>query len=347
MAPEKRLQTTGVEDRLFEEYYNYSFYQAVHLLETFSPEKKKLGTTLQPGKEAVRFSVKPGLAFPASDISRLAPAKDDTQPAQMEVAFMGLIGPAGVLPHCYNELALERVSKKDQTLVDFLNIFHHRLISLFYLAWKKNKFSINFQPGARDRLSKNLLSLCGLGTKALRGRIGLPEESLSYFSGLLSRQVPTAAAIQSTVEHFSGTKAEIEQFVQRLIPLDDDDQTRIGKANCALGIDTICGTRVWECQTKFRVSLLSMKLADFKRFLPDGDLHRPIFSLVKYMVGMEYEFDMIFYLKKEEVPDCSLGQLGSQASRLGWTTWIKSSDFQYKEDPHIAFHENQECSHFL
>ena len=69
---------------------------------------------------------------------------------------------------------MERVRQKDFSLTSFLDIFHHRLISLFYLAWKKHRFPENYLPGAQDRLSQYLLSLIGLGTPGLAGRLGLP-----------------------------------------------------------------------------------------------------------------------------------------------------------------------------
>ena len=339
MATEKRQPQTPVKDRLFEEWYNYSFFQAVYLLESFSPEKKKIGQSLEPQKEAVRFTVKPSFTFSPSDISGLQKAASPEDPAVMDIAFLGLIGPSGVLPHCYNDLAIERVRHKDNSLVDFLNLFHHRLISLFYLAWKKHQFPVNFLPGAKDNLSKYLLSLCGLGTKGLTGKIGFAEESLSYYSGLLSRNIPSGETIRSTVEHFSGTDTEIEEFVQRLIPLDREDQTQLGKTNCKAGVDTFCGTHVWDCQTKFLLNLGPMHFKQFVRFFPSSDMHGPTFSLVRYMVGIEYEFDIKIILHREEVPPCILGKTGIDAPRLGWSTWLKSKNIHLSEDPFITFFE--------
>ena len=118
MGSEKRSPDTALKDRLHREFYRFSFFQAVSLLESLFPDRKPLGTTLTPGEEAVRFSSKPGLSFPASDISGLT-HEDTAQPADMEVAFMGFIGPSGVLPHCYTEQVLERAQKKDHGLKAF------------------------------------------------------------------------------------------------------------------------------------------------------------------------------------------------------------------------------------
>jgi type VI secretion system protein ImpH len=131
VATKKRQSGTSLRDRLEKEVTSFSFFKAVDLLESFHPNKKPLGQTLLPSEEVVRFSVKPGFAFPPSDIAALKPG-NDTNAAEMTVTFMGLIGPNGVLPHWYNELAVERNHLKDFSLTAFLDIFHHRLISLFW-----------------------------------------------------------------------------------------------------------------------------------------------------------------------------------------------------------------------
>ncbi len=338
MEAKKRKRHSTVEQRLFEEFYRFSFFKATNLIESLNPDKTRLGTTLNPEDEPVRFKVKPGFMFPPSDISGLS-RKDESAPVDMEISFMGLVGPNRVLPNWYNQMALERMREKDYTMIEFFNLFHHRLISLFYLAWKKYRFPENYIEGARDRLSRHLLSLIGLGTKGLSGRIGLAEESLTFYAGLLSRPVASAVAIEATVEYLSGTKAKVEQFINRMLPLSKEDQTSIGTANSSLGEDAVCGSYVWECQTKFRVNLGPMGYDDFLRFLPSGDMLKPIFSLIKYMVGIEYEFEVRIYLKKEEVPPCELGAENSSASRLGWSAWSKHPEFMHSSDPYITFYD--------
>ena len=96
MAAKKRQPDPPLASRLFEEFYRFSFYRAVALLERLDPSKKPLGETLDPREEPVRFAVMPGLAFPPSDISNLRPAEEGGPP-RMDVRFLGLIGPSGVI----------------------------------------------------------------------------------------------------------------------------------------------------------------------------------------------------------------------------------------------------------
>jgi len=63
MAPQKREQSAPVKGVSVQRILSFQLFQAVHLLETLLPGRKALGQTLNPGEEAVRFSVKPGLAF--------------------------------------------------------------------------------------------------------------------------------------------------------------------------------------------------------------------------------------------------------------------------------------------
>jgi len=338
MAPEKRKPDPDLRQQFFDRFYEFSFYRAVYLLERFPGQHKTLDEALVPSEEPVRFHVKKGFAFPPSDISGLTATKEERRPS-MEVAFLGLTGPSGVLPHWYTQLILEREREKDHTLADFLDLFHHRLITLFYLAWKKHRFPENYQPGARDRLSRYLLSLAGLGTSGLTEMIGLPEEALTFYSSLLSRPVASAVSIEAAVAYFVDARVRVEQFIERIVDLELPDQTQLGAANATLGDDAICGSQVWESQTKFRLHVGPVDKEKFARLMPIGDLLVPIFSLVRYMVGIEYEFEIRVYLRKEDVPLCQLGSEGPDAPMLGWTTWISSPGYEYQEDIFFTFQE--------
>lgn len=60
----------------------------------------------------------------------------DEGPARLEQFFFGLGGPNGPLPLHLTEYMRERQrNHADPTSKRFLDVFHHRLLSLFYRAW--------------------------------------------------------------------------------------------------------------------------------------------------------------------------------------------------------------------
>jgi type VI secretion system protein ImpH len=134
---------TGVIGKLLTEGFRFSFFQAVRLLECWRPTRSPVGRDSDPGQESVHFGALPSSDFPASQIYDVsAPSKPD-RPPRMTVTFFGMTGPLGALPRHYTELVLERIAKKDRTLLAFLDLFNHRLISLFYRAWEKYRFWIS------------------------------------------------------------------------------------------------------------------------------------------------------------------------------------------------------------
>ena len=121
-----------------------------------------------------------------------------------------------------------------------------------------------------------------------------------------------------------------------MLPISPEDQTKIGLANGQLGIDTVCGSHIMECQSKFMVNLGPMAYDDYIRFMPGGEMLRSVFSLIRYMVGIEYEFEIRLFLKREEVRPCTVGK---GHPLLGQTTWIKSPGVVHQFDPYATFQE--------
>src|SRR4051794_17537525 len=131
---------------------SFQFFQAVALLQRMLSDRRPVGQFYSPEDETVRFHVNPRMGFPASEIQQLQVHND--APADMMVNFMGLTGPQGVLPHVYSELILERLRAKDRSLAAFLDIFNHRAISLFYRAWQRTFFPVNYSTGPLDYFSQ-------------------------------------------------------------------------------------------------------------------------------------------------------------------------------------------------
>src|SRR3954468_21458789 len=129
MATPGRRADPPLEQVLFEEAYRFDFFQAVRMLERLQGERVPVGR--RPGREGVRFRTRASLSFPPSSIHQLSRPEGADGPAHMTVAFMGLVGPLGVLPVCYTELVMDRLRVGDRTLAAFLDLFHHRMVSFF------------------------------------------------------------------------------------------------------------------------------------------------------------------------------------------------------------------------
>ena len=330
MAAEGGGSVPSLEQELFDEAYRFRFFQAVRVLERLFPERAGVGRhAAAPGSEVVRFRTLPSLQFPASEIHQLTrdgAARETDAPPEMTVAFMGLTGPLGVLPNHTTELVAERARYKDTALWTFLDLFSHRMISLFYRAWERYRFAITFERGTRDEFTGHAFGLIGMGTEGLLGRLGLPDEGLLLYAGLFAQRPHSASAVESALGDYFRVPARVETFAGQWLELDGESLTQLGAANSELGVTTLVGARVWDTQSKFRVRFGPLSLAEFAAFLPAGPNHLPAVRLARFAAGAELDFDIQLVLKAEEVPACSLGG-GASPPMLGWTTWLKTQPF--------------------
>lgn len=323
-------KSRGSGDRLFDEPYCFEFEQAVRLLRQRHPERAGVGVFQPPRSEVVRFGVTPSLTFPASEIQELH-ERPEAPPPLMRVNFMGLVGPLGVLPLYYTELAAERVRARDYTLLDFLDIFHHRLISLFYRVSEKYRFVVGYEQ-SEDRFSGYLFDLIGLGTPGLLGRQDVQDESLLFYTGLLAQQPKSAEALRLILSDYFHAPVAVEQFLGAWYRLDREAQCNLDDTaldSQQLGFGAVVGDEIWDPQSRVRVVIGPLPLTRYLDFLPSGSAYRPLRTLVRFFGGDEFDFEAQLILQREEVPACELGAEGDAAPRLGWLTWSKTRELQY------------------
>jgi len=327
------LAASEIAEKLHREPFRFDFFQAVRLLERFYPQRTSVGRFAHPDTEVARFGAHPSLAFPASQIQAMDwPGQ---KPVQMTVNFMGLIGPEGVLPNPYTTLIIERLRANDSSSRDFLDIFNHRIISLFYRAWRKYRFDVACEEGERDLFSRHLLSLLGLGTDGLRDRQAVPDDTLVYYSGLLAQRPRSAQALQQILADYFEVPVEIEQFAGGWYRLDRETQCRFSEGNSEseeLGFGAVVGDEVWNQQSKVRIVLGPLTLERYADFLPDGQAWEPLRAWVRFFSNDEWDFEVKLILEREQVPACTLGAEGTSGPQLGWVSWVKSAPFSRDPD---------------
>ncbi len=355
MADEIGGESPPLTTRFYERPWEYDFFQAVRLLEWIAWEeaaeeqttpRASVGEDARPADEIVRFQVPATSAFPAAAVSDLArPAPDArgrmTRPAEMKVSFLGLIGPSGVLPQHYTTEAIARTHNQDHALCEFLNILQHRAVSLFYRAWRKYRLPMElerrFQAAAldpsqadrhKDLFTLALRCLVGLGTRGLTGRMHAADETVVFYSGHYSRQCRSASALASLLADHFETPADVCQFEGRWINLAADQCSAMPSAqrprgqHCALGRETIVGSRVWDVQTLFRVRLGPMSYRQFQSFLPGGRLLKQLADLVRLYAGPALDFVVQPVLKRDEVPCAQLGSAAGPRTMLNRNGWL-------------------------
>lgn len=257
-------------------------------------------------------------------------AKEDApRPAALPriwVHFLGLFGPNGPLPLHLTEYAREReLHFHDRTFTAFLNVFHHRFISLFFRAWADNQKTVDLDRPEDQRFATFLGSLFGMGMESLCHRDSIPDHAKLYFSGRLANQTRPAEGLEAILEDYFGIRTEIVTFVGRWMNLPEDSCCRLGQSprTGRLGLDTLVGSRFWECQLNFRIKLGPMPLADYERLLPSGASFERLRHWVLNYVGEQFFWDVQLLLARQQVPHTILGGYG----HLGWTTWLKTKPF--------------------
>jgi type VI secretion system protein ImpH len=324
--------------KLFAKPFEIGFFQAVRLLRRLLPGRTAVGRFSPPAAEVARFAAHPSLAFPASEIQELTLPSDDSSPATVQVNFMGISSPQGVLPTPYTELIIERAQKKDNALRDFLDLFNHRLISFFYRAWEKDHFFVSYELGEPDSVTPLLMDLLGLGTAGLARRQLVPDQALIFYAGLLTQKPRSAQNLKQLLTDYFGVKVEIEQFVGSWVPVRLIDQTTLDDSESPvqqLGFGAIVGDEVWDQQSTVRVKLGPLTREQYLGFLPreESEAYRDLKSLLKFWANDELDFEVQLILEGEQTPRFEVvDETDDTAPLLGWTTWISNRRMERNPD---------------
>lgn len=313
-APDPVALEAALRDRPFD----FEFFEAMRRLECAYPDRPRLGHSTKPAEDPVRLAHAAALEFPPRSIERFEPGTAGA-PGRLHGLFLGLFGPNGPLPLHLTEHAVDRrLNAKDSTLVAFADIFHHRMLSLFYRAWADAQPTVQLDRPEQDRFRTYVGALIGIATPQLEGRDALPDQYKRFFAGRLVPQARNAEGLKGFLEHYFGVPVCVIEFVVGWMQLPSDAHLRMGGGMASLGRNATMGAQVRGAQQHFRLRIGPLSLNEFNRFLPGGDALGQLVAAVKLYVGGEKSWDVQLVLRKDEVPTTNLGRSG----RMGFNSWM-------------------------
>ncbi|MGH9362701.1 MAG: type VI secretion system baseplate subunit TssG [Thermoanaerobaculia bacterium] len=324
MAGETGWAEHPLARRLASEARQFSFFQAVHLIQASFPQAAPVGGLGPPAEECIRFRGDLSLAFPESDIQEISiearPGSPGAFPrCAITTSFLGVYGTSSPLPAFYTEDLLQDDS--DDSLVrEFLDLFHHRLISLLYRVWGKYRYPLQFRPGGADLLSRRLLALSGLSPELIPGERRVPPVRLLAYIGLLTQLPRSASALRGVLaDHFPQVRVEVEQCAGQRLAIPPGERNRLGRRNSRLGDDLSLGESVFDRSATFRIVLGPSELEVFLDFLPPGAGAARLRELVDLVNADALDYQIELRICREAIPELCLS---SPTALLGWSTWL-------------------------
>ncbi|HEY3634246.1 MAG TPA: type VI secretion system baseplate subunit TssG [Caldimonas sp.] len=304
----------------------HDFFAVLRHVESLRSGQPRIGVALRPAQESLRLGQVPELSFAPAALETFDPG---AHPApRLGVRFFGLLGPQGPMPLHFTEYVRERLRfRGDATLARFLDVFHHRLLALFYRAWAQSQPTVHHDRPDDDRFAAWLGATYG-ASGAIDAPRALPENARRFQAGLLGARSRHPEGLAKLLRQYFGVPVRIGQHVPQWLVLTSEDRSRLGYSRSRpertgaampqLGVSTTSGSKWRDRQYKFRIALGPLTLSQYCDFLPGGAPWLRLREWVQHYAGLDLRWDVEPILAAAEVPEPRLGK----AVRLGVTTWI-------------------------
>ena len=333
MATAERLPVDLVEasEIISRAPHRPGFFPLVAFLERLTSDAARVGELGPVSEERIRFRHDPSLSFSASDVSavvlRQVPVRPDDEFSrrplfEVSTTFLGLTGSASPLPlYMAEEVAQE--DPDDAVQREFLDLFHHRLLSLLYRIESRYRVTRELTASCTDQWSRRLLALAGFDTYERAWPGILPPWRLLRIASLLISRVRTAEKLEIALqevlaEELEGARVTVRQFVGRWV--DIDARAQLGVVNNLLGRNMLLGGRAFDRMGRFQVEIGPLSPRTWRRLMADGDLYPLAREIISLFVRdpLEYTFELILAESLSHTFSLTTGW----ASKLGRDTWL-------------------------
>ncbi|MDD4355892.1 MAG: type VI secretion system baseplate subunit TssG [Smithellaceae bacterium] len=326
MAGQTGLSTFDIATELLKKGRRFSFFQVMRLMRLLGhdPETVEDAQTFARQVQSLRIRPQNNLSFPASDVASVERTEGETPGFLVDASFLGLYGPASPLPTFYTEDLIRQEADEKSAVRDFLDIFNHRLFTLFFRCSMKYRLFFQVCEEKNPEILNKLYCLIGLGES--RHRLDMSHAySMIRYSGILSQHPRSAWGLETILgDTFSYAPVKVVQCACRRVKIPLSQRLLLGRTGGNLGIDSIIGGQIKDQTGKFRLRLGPLNYLLFQQLLPGSEENNRLSALTRFYLLEPLEYDMELILREGEASCVCLG--AETANRLGMDTWIFSCE---------------------
>ncbi|MFP6559554.1 type VI secretion system baseplate subunit TssG [Paraburkholderia sp. B3] len=318
VLPEDVLSPAMME-HLQREPWRYGFFALMRRIGARA-NVSPVGTAELPRTEPFHVGQKASLIFAPREIAE-ASLRDGK--LRIRLFGLGMLGPNGPLPIHVTEIAREREEhRRDPTLSKFLDIFHHRSLTLLYRAWALAQSTLSLDRPEHDRFSLYVASLSGFPRRQDRPW-PLPAHARLSAAPHLVREARNPEGLRNALANYFGVPVEIEEFVPHWMSLSPESCSVMGehRASSFIGTGAVLGQQVLDRQYRLCIVMGPLDLADYLRFIPQGEDLLRLIEWVRAFVSEEYDWELELQIKPQSAPPAVMGG----PAQLGWSGWLGQS----------------------
>lgn len=296
--------------------WEYGFLSLLRRIDART-ERASLGYSVCARGELVRLGQQPGLEFASSELASASPQHGRFR---VVVKGLGMFGPHGALPLHMTEIAYKQLKLElDSTLVDFLDLFHHRFLTLFYRAWASGEATAGLDHSRSECFSFYVASLIGHHLPEI-DRGAVPRHARLFGAPHLVRHARNPDGLRSMLEHYFDVPVRVLEHVFRWIELEPIDRGRLGVAHesSVMGKRALLGESIPDKQHRFRIVLGPLDLPTYLDFIPGGKRLPDIVHWVRAFVGYEFIWELELQIRGKDASPTTVGA----AQCLGWSGWL-------------------------
>jgi type VI secretion system protein ImpH len=300
-----------------QEPWRYELFALLRRLCASAAARPRIGEARLPRQEFVRLGQQPSLAFAPREIAQV---RAGPRQVRVQCFGLGMLGPNGALPLHYTEFVRERLhASRDSALADFLDLFHHRAMTLLYRAWAQGQAAAALDRPDDERFTRYVASL--VGDTSRQPASAWPAHARWASAAQRLRPVRTAQGLRSALRDYLRVEVQIDEFELQWLRIQASERSRLGARDrgARLGDAAILGAWVPDRQGRFRIRVGPLSLAGFLDLLPGaGGRALPALSAcVRGFVGRELDWSLLLLVRAVELRFTALG--GPQAlARDAW-----------------------------